>query len=58
LARDAKQSGTISTIAFAVGGAALVGGAVLWLTAPRGAPDRQTALLVGPGSVQLLGSFE
>ncbi len=32
---DAKRDATISTIAFAVGAAGLVGGAVLWLTAPK-----------------------
>jgi hypothetical protein len=31
---DATRNATVSTIAFAVGGAAIAGGAVLWLTAP------------------------
>jgi hypothetical protein len=35
LTDDAKTAATISTIAFAAGGAALVGGIVLWVTAPR-----------------------
>jgi hypothetical protein len=32
---DAKGSAMISTVAFGVGAAALIGGAVLWLTAPK-----------------------
>lgn len=35
LSDDAHSAATISTIAFIAGGAALVGGAVLWLTAPK-----------------------
>ncbi|MEB2313498.1 MAG: hypothetical protein OZ921_13475 [Sorangiineae bacterium] len=39
LQRDARQDGMISTLAFAAGGAATLGAAVLWLTA---APPRAT----------------
>jgi serine/threonine-protein kinase len=35
LTSDAKDAATVSTIAFGVGAAAVVGGAVLWLTAPN-----------------------
>jgi hypothetical protein len=35
---DGKNAGNVSTVAFAVGGAALAGGVVLWLTAPSGKP--------------------
>jgi hypothetical protein len=35
LTDDAKTDATISTIAFVAGGAALIGGVVLWWTAPR-----------------------
>lgn len=35
LTNDASNAATASTIAFAVGGAAVAAGAVLWLTAPR-----------------------
>jgi hypothetical protein len=38
LTNDAKNSATISTIAFAVGGVAVAGGLVLWLTAPSSSP--------------------
>jgi hypothetical protein len=35
LTNDAKNSATISTVAFIAGGAAVAAGAVIWLTAPR-----------------------
>jgi hypothetical protein len=38
LTDDAKNAATVSTVAFGVGGAALVLGAVLWFTAPSGSP--------------------
>jgi len=38
LREDAQRAGNISTIAFAVGGAALAGGAVLYFTAPKARP--------------------
>jgi serine/threonine-protein kinase len=58
LAKDAQSSGTISTITFIAGGALLAGGLVLWLSAPGPARATETALLVGPGAVQLRGSFQ
>jgi serine/threonine-protein kinase len=33
---DARSAGNVATVALGIGGAALVAGAVLWLTAPRG----------------------
>ena len=45
---DAFRDGTISTIAFAAGGAALVTGAILWLTAPRDASSRTGRLRAAP----------
>lgn len=42
----AKSYGTLSTIGFGAGGALLVGGAVLYLTAPSG--ERKTGLRVAP----------
>jgi hypothetical protein len=57
LADDAKSSGTISTIAFIVGGAGLVSGAVLWFTAPNRSSEAHATLDVGPGSVMLHGRF-
>ena len=66
----AKRSGNISTIAFAVGGAGLVLGTVLYFSI-GGASEAQAAshthhgfaglehgrALVGPGSVQLAADF-
>jgi hypothetical protein len=43
LTNDARSDGTGSTIAFGLGAAALAGGAILWLTAPRASPARRTA---------------
>jgi serine/threonine-protein kinase len=48
---SAQSSATASTVLFVVGGAALAGGVVLWLTAPRPAPSATpppAALLVAP----------
>lgn len=57
LYEDAQSAGTISTIAFAVGGVALAAGAVLYLTAPSGAESSaggfRAQASVGPGLVQL-----
>lgn len=47
----AKTAGTISTIGFAVGGAAIAGAALLWFTAP------QAQLEVGLGSIHVRGTF-
>jgi len=67
---SAKQKGTISTVAFAVGGAGLVLGTVLYFTigsdsseAHASAPARRFAglqrgrAMIGPGSVQLAADF-
>ncbi|GAC1553534.1 MAG: hypothetical protein NVS3B10_15270 [Polyangiales bacterium] len=35
---DARSKGNLATVVFAVGAAALIGGGVLWLTAPSGEP--------------------
>jgi hypothetical protein len=54
---DARQAGNISTIAFVVGGVALAGGIVLWFTAPHRAETTTAQLGVGPGSLQLRGTW-
>lgn len=46
LTHDAESAAALSNVAFGVGGAALVGGAVLWFTAPSGRPE--SALKLGP----------
>jgi hypothetical protein len=56
LSKDAQQSGNISTIAFIAGGVSLVGGAVLWMTAPS-ASETRTSLSLGPGSIHMHGQF-
>jgi hypothetical protein len=61
LATDAKNAGTVSTIAFIAGGALLAGGAVLFFTAPsapaKTGSSRDVRVGVGLGSVTLRGSF-
>jgi hypothetical protein len=57
----AERTGTWSTVAFGVGGAGLVAGVVLLLTAPRGVPrdERRAALRprFGLGSLGVEGTF-
>jgi hypothetical protein len=53
---DGKNAGNVSTVAFAVGGAALAGGVVLWLTAPSGAP-KVGSLGVAPLVARDAGGF-
>ncbi len=50
---EAKTFGDVSTVAFVVGGVALAGAAVLWLTAPKA----RTRAGVGLGGVAFEGSF-
>jgi hypothetical protein len=53
---DAARAGDASTVAFIVGGAMLVGGATLWLTARPSSNRAPTAQVgIGPGSIQLKG---
>jgi hypothetical protein len=54
---DMLATGNISTIGFVVGGVGLVGGAVLWLTAPgaQGGPRAQVGF--GPGALQVRGTW-
>lgn len=58
--QDAKKAGNVSTVAFVAAGVGLAVGAVLWFTA---SPDEsagktaQTFVGIGPGTVQLKGSF-
>jgi hypothetical protein len=60
---DARSQGTIATVVFAVGGAALATGAVLFFIAPKSSDDKPAAGLrvdrvgLGPGSVLLGGEF-
>ena len=40
LGQDAKEAGGISTVSFVIGGAGLIGGALLYFTAPKDAPEK------------------
>jgi hypothetical protein len=56
---DARTAGDRATVAFILGGAALVGGGVLWFTSPSSAPsgESRAQLQVGIGSVRLSGAW-
>ena len=55
---DAKNAGTISTVAFIVGGVGLAGGAILWFTAKPASESAGSAQLgMGLGTVQLKGTW-
>jgi hypothetical protein len=61
LVNDAKSKATVSTVLFGVGLAAIAGGVVVWVTAPR-EPERATAHLVpvvhdGGAGLALTGVF-
>jgi hypothetical protein len=55
--KDAQSAGTASTVAFAVGGALLAAGVVVFFTAPSSADKPKVGLAVGPGSVSLRGAW-
>ena len=55
---DARSKATVATIVFGVGAAAIVGGVVLWFTAPkRGGGDVNVGVAVSPSSFALTGRF-
>lgn len=56
---EARTSARISTVAFVGGGAALIGAAALWFTAPREKKPLHAAAVVGSNDVALLvgGAF-
>jgi len=58
LADEANNAARASNIAFAVGGVALIGGAVLLLTSPRSPSGTSTQVGVAPTGFILKGSFQ
>jgi hypothetical protein len=56
LRQEGLAAATASTVLFAVGGAALAGGAVLILTAPKSAP-KSAQVAIGPGTLAIRGSW-
>ena len=54
---DAASAGNISTIGFIVGGVGVAGAAVLWLTAPNTSHGASTQVGLGPGGLQVRGSW-
>jgi serine/threonine-protein kinase len=59
LSQDATKAATISTIGFAVGGAALLGGAILYLSAPDGSETAQLRMtpVAGGAHMSFQGRF-
>jgi hypothetical protein len=57
LRNDAFSSATVSTVAFVVGGAALVGGTITFLTAPSGTAKIQPVVGAGFGGLTLRGTW-
>jgi hypothetical protein len=57
LSQDAQEAGGISTVAFVIGGAGLVGGAILYFTAPKDAPEKALSFRVSPSSLSIAGRF-
>jgi hypothetical protein len=57
LSQDAQEAGGISTVAFVIGGAGLIGGAILYFTTPKDAPEKALSLRVSPSSVSIAGRF-
>jgi hypothetical protein len=53
--KDAQSAGTASTVAFAVGGALLAAGVVVFFTASSSESAPKVGLAVGPGSVAIGG---
>jgi hypothetical protein len=56
--KDAQSAGNIATVGMVVGAAGLVGGLVLWFTAPSSHAAVSARLAIGPGSLHLMGQFE
>jgi hypothetical protein len=54
---SAASSGNISTISLIVGGVGVAGAAVLWFTAPSSSTGPSTQVGIGPGSIQLKGTW-
>jgi hypothetical protein len=56
---DARSDGNIASVAFGIGAAALVGGVVVWLTAPRASSTGSARVVVAPtlGGAVVQGAF-
>ncbi len=55
---DALKSARISDVAFVAGGAGLVGGALLWATAPSRSGEGTSAQVgLGPGRIEVIGAW-
>ncbi len=57
LGKDAQQASGISTVSFVIGGAGLIGGTILYFTAPKDSPEKAFSLRVSPSLVSIAGGF-
>ncbi len=53
----AVSTGNISTVGFIVGGVGVAGGAILWFTAPSSSSGASTQVGLGPGILQVKGTW-
>jgi hypothetical protein len=54
---QARSAGNVSTAAFIVAAAGLAGGAALWFIVPSSAPASPTQIGLGPGTLQMKGTW-
>jgi hypothetical protein len=57
LGQDAEEASGISTVAFVIGGAGLIGGAILYFTAPKSASGSALSLRASPSTLSIGGQF-
>jgi hypothetical protein len=58
LAQDARSAGNTATVSFVVGAVGLVGGAIIFFTAPKNpSSEKSVGLHLGPAAVDLVGRF-
>jgi len=55
--QNARDKAGVATIVFGIGAAAVVGGGVIWLTAPSSSKTGSASLGIGPSGMSLRGSF-
>jgi hypothetical protein len=57
LSQDAVASANLSTVAFAVGVAGVIGSVALWLTAPQAPKKSNVSVGISPGAIVVGGAF-
>jgi hypothetical protein len=54
---DAVSTGNISTVALIAGGVGVLGGAILWFSAPKSASSSGTQVGLAPGGLEVKGTW-